>query len=180
MKSKIEWIRRAQRCLRMLSELHHLGYQQLRGMPYINPLGFRFAIAPKDCFSKNGIAIPDEMLVINNERVAITGAGEYFGWNDTSGNSARTLAEKFVERFPKIAEKGRGRDWEYSGWLAELIGFLEGGDMIPICWWENMKDQPSDLLTLPIWVNGHDNFEWVGIESIIARNNPTFPLPSSR
>ena len=35
MKSKFEWVRKAQRCLRML-ELHRLGYQQLRGMSYFN------------------------------------------------------------------------------------------------------------------------------------------------
>lgn len=32
MKSKYEWIRKAQRCLRMLSELHRLGFQHLRGI----------------------------------------------------------------------------------------------------------------------------------------------------
>lgn len=31
MKSKYEWISKAQRCLRMLSELHRLGFQHLRG-----------------------------------------------------------------------------------------------------------------------------------------------------
>lgn len=62
----------------------------------------------------------------------------------------------------------------------ELIGFLESGDMIPICWWENMKGQAGDLMTLPIWINGHDNFEWIGVESVIARDNPVFPLPFSQ
>jgi hypothetical protein len=180
MKSKIEWVRRAQRCLRMLSELHRLGYQRLRGMPYMNPLGFRFAIAPKDCFAENGIAIPAVRLAGDDELVAITDADEYFGWKDASGKDARALAEKFVERFPEIATKGKGRDWDYSGWLSELVGFLEGGDMIPICWWENMKGLPEDLLALPIWIDGHDNFEWIGIESVIARGNPVFPLPSSK
>lgn len=180
MKSKIEWIRKAQRCLRMLSELHRLGYQNLRGMPYMNPLGFRFAIAPKDCFAENGIAIPAAKLGGDNEYVAITGAGEYFGWSDTSDNDARALAEKFVERFPAIATKGKGRDWEYAGWLSELVGFLEGGDMVPICWWENMKGQPEDLRTLPIWIDGQDNFEWIEIESLISSRNPVFPLPSSK
>lgn len=180
MKSKIEWIRKAQRCLRMLSELHRLGYQNLRGMPYMNPLGFRFVIAPKDCFAENGIAIPAARLGGDNEYVAITGAGEYFGWSDTSGNDARALAEKFVERFPAIAAKGKGRDWEYGGWLSELVGFLEGGDMVPICWWENMKGQPEDLRTLPIWIDGQDNFEWIEIESVISSRNPVFPLPASK
>lgn len=50
MKFKYDWIRKAQRCLRMLSELHRLGYQHLPGMPYFNAQGFRFAIAPRHCF----------------------------------------------------------------------------------------------------------------------------------
>lgn len=180
MKSKIEWIRKAQRCLRLLSELHRLGYQNLRGMPYMNPLGFRFAIAPKGCFADNGIAIPAARLCGDNGHVAITGAGDYFGWSDTSGNNARALAEKFVERFPAIAAEGEGRDWEYAGWLAELVGFLESGDMVPICWWENMKGRPEDLRTLPIWIDGQDNFEWIGTESAISSRNPVFPLPASK
>lgn len=180
MQSKIEWIRRAQRCLRMLSELHRLGYQNLRGMPYMNPLGFRFAIASKDCFAENGIAIPATRLGERNQYVAITGAGEYFGWSDTSGNDARALAEKFVERFPAITAQGKGRDWEYAGWLSELVGFLEGGDMVPICWWEHMKGQPEDLRTLPIWIDGKDNFEWIELESVISSRNPVFPLPAPK
>jgi hypothetical protein len=38
-------IRKTQRCLQMLSELHRLGYQQQRRMPYLNTLGLRLAIA---------------------------------------------------------------------------------------------------------------------------------------
>lgn len=88
MKSKFEWVRKAQRCLRMLSELHRLGYQQLRGMSYFNAQGFRFAIAPRDYFADNGIAIPTDKL--SDSLVAITGAGHYFSWTDTDGNDART------------------------------------------------------------------------------------------
>lgn len=162
----------------MLSELHRLGYQNLRGMPYMHPLGFRFAIAPKDFFADNGVALPTSLLVGDDVNVAITGAIDYFGWNDTAGNDARALAEKFVQRFPAIAAKGRGRDWEYAGWVSELVGFLEGGDMVPICWWENMEAQPEDLRTLPIWIDGQDNFEWNDVGAVISSRNPVFPLPS--
>lgn len=178
MKSKFEWIRKAQRCLRMLSELHRLGYQQLRGMPYFNVQGFRFAIAPRGYFSDNGIAILADKL--SDSLVAITGAGHYFSWEDTNGNDARTLAEKFIIRFPDIAHSGKGRDWEYAGWLSELLGFLEQGNMIPIVWWEQMKGQPEDLSRLPIWVEGGDNFDWLGEKCTISQNNPYFPLPCAR
>lgn len=176
MKSKIDWIRRAQRCMRMLTELHRLGFQELRGMPYLNPLGFRFAIAPKRYFSeRNGAVIPTSLLT--GEHVALTGADDFFGWQDAAKDDARALAEKFIERFPEIANQGRGRDWAYAGWLAELVGFLEQGDWIPALWWENMKGTPEDLRSLPIWVAGKDNFRWEGVASTISPDNPVFPLP---
>ncbi len=176
MKSKVEWIRRAQRCIRMLAELHRLGFQGLRGMPYMNPLGFRFAIAPKRYFSeRNGAVIP--MSGLSGEYVAITGAGDYFGWLDASKDDARALAKKFIERFPEIARQGRERDWAYAGWLAELVGFLEQGDWVPTMWWEHMKGEPEDLRTLPIWVDGQDNYRWEGAVSTISPDTPTFPLP---
>ena len=176
MKSKIDWIRRAQRCFRMLSELHRLGYQNLRGMSYINPLGYRFAIAPKSLFSeRNGAVIPASQII--GDDVAITGAGDYFGWVDTSHDDARALAEKFIERFPNIANKGKGRDWAYAGWLAELIGFLEQGDWIPAVWWENMKGEPEELSVLPIWVGENENLIWDDCRSYISPDNPIFPLP---
>jgi len=175
MKSTFEWIRKAQRSLRMLSELHRLGYQHLRGMPYFNAQGFRFAIAPRDYFADNGIAIPAGKL--SDGLVAITGAGNYFSWEDAEGNDARALAEKFITRFPDIALAGRGRDWEYAGWLSELIGFLEKGDMIPTVEWENMSSSPEDHSRLPIWVEGNDNIDWVGDKCVISSRNPYFPLP---
>lgn len=160
----------------MLAELHRLGYQGLRGMPYLNPLGFRLAIAPKRYFSeRNGAVIPQSQLTGSN--VAITGAGDYFGWVDTANDDARTLAQKFIARFPEIANQGKERDWAYAGWLAELVGFLEQGDWIPTLWWENMKGNSEDLQTLPIWIADQDNLQWEGIASVISPENPTFPLP---
>lgn len=176
MKSKIDWIRRAQRSIRMVSELHRLGYQGLRIMPYLNPLGFRLAIAPRQLFSeKNGAVIPEAHL--NGANVAITGAGNYFGWPDAVHDDARTLAIKFVERFPDIASQGKDRDWAYAGWLAELVGFLEQGDWIPTLWWENMKGSPDEFQALPIWVANRENLHWDGLNSIISPENPEFPLP---
>ena len=177
MKSEIDWIRRAQRCLRMLSELHRLGYQNLRGMSYLNPLGYRFAIAPKSLFSeRNGAVIPWNNFFTDNG-VAITSSGDYFGWEDAAHDNARVLAEKFIQRFPQIANEGKGRDWAYAGWLAELVGFLEQGDWIPAVWWENMKGEPEELRVFPIWVAGKENIMWDGCASYISPDNPTFPLP---
>ncbi len=156
--------------------MHRMGYQNLRCMPYLNPLGYRFAIAPKSLFSeRNGAVIPWDKL--GSDEVAITGAGDYFGWSDTKGDNARELAEKFISRFPEIASRGKGRDWAYVGWLAELVGFLEQGDWVPVVWWETMKDEPETLKALPIWSHGQENFYWDGEESFISPANPEFPLP---
>jgi hypothetical protein len=51
----------------------------------------------------------------------------YFEWGDAKKDSATGLAKKFKERFPEIAELGRGRDWEYAGWYVEMLGFAERG-----------------------------------------------------
>ncbi|WP_242637200.1 hypothetical protein [Enterobacter cloacae] len=160
MNSKYDWIRKAQRCLRMLSELHRLGFQHLRGMPYFNAQGFRFAIAPRYYFSDNGIAISAAKL--SDEFVAITGADHFFNRTDTESNDARALAEKFITRFPDIALAGKGCDWVYAGWLLELIGFLKQSDMIPTVWWEGMNGRPEDLLALAVWGEGKDNIDWIG------------------
>lgn len=39
----------------------------------------------------------------------------YFGWKDAARDSAKQLAQRFLERFPEICEKARLRDWECAG-----------------------------------------------------------------
>ena len=142
----------------------------------MNPLGFRFAISTKGLFSRsNGAVIP--VTELSKAHTAISDAGNYFGWDDAAHDDARTLAEKFIFRFPEISHAGKGRDWEYAGWLSELVGFLEQGDFVPALWWENMKGESEDHKTLPIWVFGNENFVWDGISSVMSPKNPTFPLP---
>jgi hypothetical protein len=180
MKSKIDWIRRGQRVIRMVSELHRMGYQRLRLMPYFHPNAWRLAVAPKELFSdRNGAFIAHDRL--GNERVAIysaAGGGEgYFDWTDARSDDARALAEKFITRLPAIAECGKGRDWEYAGWVSELVGFLELGDWLPAVYWEYMKGSPDDLRAIPIWVATADNLVWSGLEPSTDPRNPTFDLP---
>lgn len=40
MKPTLHWIRRGQRVIRMVTELHGMGYQSLRVMPYMYPLAY--------------------------------------------------------------------------------------------------------------------------------------------
>lgn len=45
----------------MVSELHRMGYQNLRIMPYEYPLAWRLTIAPKRIFAiRNGAFVPSQ------------------------------------------------------------------------------------------------------------------------
>lgn len=124
-------VRRSIRVVAMVSELHKAGYQRLRVMPYLSPSGahWRLAIAPADQFDRRHGA-----LLANAARDAVDPAGyssgqaadgTYFGWTDAADDDARALAAKFLDRFPRLAEAGRGWDYAYAGWFQHLLGLVE-------------------------------------------------------
>jgi hypothetical protein len=173
MKSNLAWIRHGQRSIRMVSELHRMGYQQLRIMPYSHPLGWRLAIDSADYFClKNGAVISKG--TVPQDRVVSSG-GHF--WDDSRSDNARVLAEKFVQRFRSLAARGRGRDWCYAGWLSELVGYLEGGDWLPVVEWEYMRDEPQDLSFVPIWDPACENIEIEGHLWAPGKECRRFPLP---
>ena len=178
--SNNDWIRRSHRVIRMVSELHRMGYQRLRIMPYVHPLAWRLAVGPKDCFSlRNGSSLKDDKWDVPIYSSA-GGGNYYFNWEDAKGDNARALAEKFILRFPDIANKGLGRDWNYSGWLSELLSILEGGDLLPVTLWEYMEGTPDQLDFLPIWSISKENNWNDGSAYIKAALKPEvrkFPLP---
>ncbi|MDX2336250.1 hypothetical protein [Brevundimonas vesicularis] len=125
-------IRRGQRLICMVSELHRLGYQRLRIMPFFHPLAWRLAIGPADVFSqRNGAWFADQHF---DDSVVYSSASEtaYFQWDDAQTDNARQLANKFVVRFSELCERGHGRDWAYAGWLSELLGVLERENALPL------------------------------------------------
>src|ERR1700737_3666346 len=108
-KSNEPWIRRSQRVIRMISELHRMGFQRLRFMPYEYPLAYRIEIAPVSCFSAPTVfsgkdAQPSVTYSSGSENA-------YFEWTDAKSDDARELSVKFVRRFPEIVQSGSGRDW---------------------------------------------------------------------
>ena len=139
MENSSSWIRRSNRLIRMVSELHRMGYQLLRIMPYEYPLAWRMSIAPKDVFSVEHGA---RLVASTYDWPSYSSAQEnrYFDWQDASQDNARGLANKFITRFPEVANAGRGRDWEYAGWLDELLGVM-GHSGLPII----MDDEPGDF-----------------------------------
>jgi hypothetical protein len=130
-------IRRAVRVLSMVGELHKLGYQRLRVMPYMAPSGlaWRCTIAVTDLFYRNHGAILKEFVAFDDGNQASADIARYtsgqdnhyFCWADAKQDNARSLADKFVRRFHKLSDQGKGFDYAYAGWYLRLLGTAEGG-----------------------------------------------------
>lgn len=122
-------IRRAQRVLRMVHELHKQGYQRLRIVPGMSASG---------CYWRCSITPITDILVSHGALPRYYGAGieyssgmenKYFDWKDAKHDTARQLAAKFIERFPEVVRAGAGSDWNYAGWYVEMLGFAERGNL---------------------------------------------------
>lgn len=135
-------IRRAQRVLLMVHELHKLGYQRLRIAPGMSPSGchWRCSVTHAENILKTNGAFMKEW----NDECAHYSSGQenaYFDWEDAKHDTARQLAAKFLERFPGIVRKGQGVDWAYAGWYVQMLGFAERG-AFPIAYsdWDERPD----------------------------------------
>lgn len=127
-------IRRANRVLRMVLELHKRGYQRIRVMPGMSPSGgyWRCHISHIGNFLRShGARIPSEVLSNCSEiaHYSSSSGNEYFGWEDAKKDTAADLADKFIDRFPKIAKLGYGRDWPYVGWYVTMLGHADNGHL---------------------------------------------------
>ena len=133
-------VRRAVRVLAMVGELHRRGYQRLRVMPFMSPSGtsWRCWIGPDTVFYRNHGAILCETadtLADNNEMQSISmiarytsgDDNHYFGWQDAERDNARSLADKFLDRFSKLARRGEGWSYAYAGWYQRLLGLADRG-----------------------------------------------------
>jgi len=143
-------VRRTQRVIRMVSDLHRLGYQRLRIMPYIYPLAWRVAIGPAVHFSERNGAWSQHPLDEAFATYSSASSNAYFGWTDARNDNARDLADKFIKRFPGVCAAGYGRDWAYAGWLCELIGAMEREHALPWVMEEHFPTPPEQLDHLPL------------------------------
>ncbi len=139
--------RRAQRVLAMVHELHKAGYQQLRICPGMSGCGtsWRAAITHKE----NTLKSHGAMIAENEKDVAYYTSAQrnfYFNWSDAQNDTTRQLAQKFLERFPDICMKGRGLDYEYSGWYVQMLGLSERG-MFPYCYADYYEANPLWIST---------------------------------
>lgn len=121
--------RRATRVLAMVHELHKAGYQRIRVLPYLAPSGmyWRCEITPSDNVADDGYSFIEPNGDRDIARYSSADGANYFQWPDAAQLSARALAARFLQEFPVIAERGRGRDWLYAGWLTDVLGRAEGG-----------------------------------------------------
>jgi hypothetical protein len=130
-------IRRAVRILAMVGELHKRGHQRLRVMPYVAPSGgfWRCSIGAADLFYRNHGAILREILDPDRgdqaaaivARYSTAQENHYFDWRDAEQDNARSLADKFMQRFQNLSEQGKGFDYSYAGWYLRLLGLAEAG-----------------------------------------------------
>ncbi|XWW47028.1 hypothetical protein JYG30_06160 [Fibrella sp. USSR17] len=123
-----EYVRYGIRVLAMVGELHKLGFQRLRIVPYISSSGmyWRCVITTVDrVLTSHGA-----MFIYQYSTDALYSMGmenKYFDWADAQNDSARELAAKFMQRFPELVERGRGDDWPYAGWYQYMLGTAERG-----------------------------------------------------
>jgi hypothetical protein len=131
-------IRRAVRVLAMVGELHKRGYQRLRVMPYMAPSGMHrhCTIGAAELFYRNHGAILSEIAASDSDdqataevaRYTSAEDNHYFGWTDAEQDNARSLADKFVKRFSRLVDRGKGWDYGYAGWYVGLQGLADA------CW----------------------------------------------
>lgn len=130
-RSKLSPFQISRKLLLMVAELHRMGYQRLRIVPGMAPSGcyWRCKIVPASMISPNHGAKSD----CHNDMAARYSSGQednFFGWNDVVGNTPTEMAQKFIERFPKIAEAGCGGDDKYVSWYLEMLRLTEPDGII--------------------------------------------------
>ncbi|UQR62959.1 hypothetical protein LRP30_40540 [Bradyrhizobium sp. C-145] len=168
-------VRRAVRLLAMVGELHRRGYQKLRVMPFMSPSGnhWRCWIGPDTLFYRDHGAYLRDFGFSETQRDSSSArytSGEearYFGWTDAERDDARSLADKFVGRFVRLAGEGKGWSYTYAGWYQRLLGLAERG-WLPVV----MHDGPSSSLK-KINLSDLRPAEW----RTEGEQQPSLPLP---
>jgi hypothetical protein len=172
-------IRRAVRVLAIAGELHKRGYQRLRVMPFMSPSGcyWRCWIGPVKLFYRNhgailseetGVSLDDEMQAeATIARYSSSQENQYFGWKDAQMDDVRSRADKFLNRFPVVADSGQGWDYPYAGWYQRLLGLAEAG-WLPVV----LRDY-SDVSYDRVPLDDVRPREWY----VAEEEKPILPLP---
>jgi hypothetical protein len=129
-------IRRSTRLLAAVHELHKQGYQNLVVYSGMSSWGFHWRLQLfyfYDLTISNGhLEIPTEPLDYETNYHSSGQSGNlYFGWEDTTTVSARALAKKIKERFPRLINQCKAENFEYAGWFNYMLGEAENG-ILPV------------------------------------------------
>ena len=134
-------IRRSIRLLAAVHELHKQGLQNLAIYASIAPSGmhWRCQLAPwhwlgieGDCVNVTGGETGHEPAYHSSA----DGGNLYFEWEDARSDTARELADKIKDRFPRLTAASEGRNYRYAGWFTEMLGIAEAG-ALPVMWQEH-------------------------------------------
>ncbi len=144
-------LRHALRLLGMVHELHKQGWQRLRVLPYMSPSGmhWRCELHPPEVDPVAWHAHDEDPGRTLCASYSSSTRNLYFDWSDATQDDARHLAAKFLERFPRLSQRSRGRDWAYAGWFAEVLGHAEHG-RYPVAFWDLMEEEDRGFL----WMGG--------------------------
>lgn len=72
---------------------------------------------------------------------------EPFGWADAKLVTPSRLADMFIARFPDVASRGVGKDWEYAGWFSWMLHETYP-DCLPIAFGDYVEAPPNGLVTI--------------------------------
>jgi hypothetical protein len=118
------------RILLMVRELHRMGYEQLRAVPYLYPIAWRCPVVPAAwTLREQGVqwhgATKLMPLLADRDKRRFTYSSadrqQPFGWEGAYFASPRELAERFVHEWPQVASVGWGPDEAYLAWYTEML-----------------------------------------------------------
>jgi hypothetical protein len=112
----------------MVLELHKAGYQHLRIVPghSLRDGHWRVWLLPVSCLHNDGwtpVSFKGSLFYSTEY------SEQFFGITHTGSDNARALAVKLLKHFPELGRDSSGRDWMYSGWLVEMLGRAEHGQL---------------------------------------------------
>ncbi len=143
-----EQIDDCRRVLLMVAELHRLGYQQLRIVPFLYHLGtWRCGLTFRQNIKANHGALSIESGWHLMPQYSSASKRKVFGWEDVLEATPSRLAELFLARFPEVSRRGYGPDDEYVRWFINMLRETEP-DCLPIAYQDFCSMPPSGLGTV--------------------------------
>lgn len=118
--------------LEAVAQLHQLGHQRLRVYPNVSGSGmhWRTRIVDVDASRLNEWGWPewDKASFAYSTGQFFEVGGMLVDANTTPGE----IAQRILAAFPEAQEAGRGRDWAYAGWYAEMLGSARTHHNLPV------------------------------------------------